>query len=131
MALFGKANVGVFLYEDLVDAPNDLLNAVSNFLGVDAPFEFDISVKRKSGFIPEPTWSVRLANSQGTLRRIARHVLPDSTRSRLWGRVMNRSTIQPPPLEEDVRRRLSQLFVRDIHRLEELLDRDLSVWTCD
>jgi hypothetical protein len=51
--VFGRENIGVWLYDDLRDDPAGLVSNVFAFLGVDNSFVPDDSSRHKSAGVPE------------------------------------------------------------------------------
>jgi hypothetical protein len=54
-------------------------------------------------------------------------VIPEAVRERLLIRMKN-VNLEKPPLESAVRERLVAAYRDDVLRLQDLIDRDLSVW---
>jgi hypothetical protein len=115
------------IYEDFVADPLSSLLSICSFLGVDPNFSFDTSHTYKTAFLPKRSISVRLALS-GPARRVARHFIPGSARTELWGRIMSRRSTSPPKLDERSRDWLVEFFAEDILRLEQALGRGLPQW---
>lgn len=131
MSLFPDGNVGVFLYEDLVALPHRTVEAIVRFLGIDDPFTFDTSAHYKAAFVPAPGVAVRMAHSDGVLKRTARTLLPSRLRNRMYRHLVYRQSIDPPALQPETRRSLIEFFLPDVVRLERLLGRELSSWKTD
>lgn len=110
---FAPDQIRVYLYEDWRDSPAEMLSDLCSFLGVDpelAPSADDRNVT----YAPRSRRLRRLALSgvvPGLERLERRHNL-----------------IPPPPMLEETRRSLGELYRDDIGRLENLLGRDLSRW---
>lgn len=128
VAAHGSSHVRVFLYEDLVERPNTMLQQIFEFLDVDPSAEIDTSEWHKRAFVPNPRLAVRLVTSQRSWKRSVRRLMPARLRGGLYQRVLGRQQIEPPVLSPEVRARLMATFEADILRLQDLLDRDLSSW---
>ena len=126
--LFGKENILVLLTDDLANDPHGTLREIATFLDIDSEFEFDTSTKHNPAHVPIPDLAVRVARSQGPLRTMARRVLPDAIRSKLWRRVMWRGEAQIPEFDSETRSSLTSLFSPSVSRLAKVIDRDLSPW---
>jgi hypothetical protein len=131
MNSFADGNVGVFLYEDLAVRPHRTVEAIVRFLGIDDPFAFDTSAQYKAAFVPAPSFAVRMAHSEGVLKRTARTLLPSRLRNRVYRHLVYRQSIDPPALQPETRRALIDFFLPDVVRLEGLLGRELSSWKAD
>jgi hypothetical protein len=135
--VFGRENVGVWLYDDLRDDPAGLVSNVFAFLGVDDSFVPDASSRHKSAGVPESSIARATVNAMATGARISRKALPpesrlfsvifpfvSKTRQALQGRVLTK----PPPIDPEIRRELIEGYKEDIQKLQELIGRDLSGW---
>jgi hypothetical protein len=126
--IFPREQVKVYLFEDFKSDPLKILGELFDFLGVDSSFPLDTSVRHNPGAVPK----VRLLNRvlySPTLARIARSMFPWLKGTLKHVRRLNLSAA--PKLPADLRGELLKLYSDDILRLQELLDRDLSVWLKD
>jgi hypothetical protein len=93
---------------------------------VDPNFAPDTSIQHNPAAVPK----IRLLNRlfyHPTLVRTAKSLLPESAQ---WmvKRVQQQNLKTPPKFPADLRAKLLDLYREDIHRLEAMLDRDLSIW---
>jgi hypothetical protein len=128
LRLFG-GNVAIHFYEDMQSGPGALVAKVLSFLEVDPVGEIDTSYRHKTAFVAGNGSMVRLVQSGGVLRGLARKFLPQETRRRFYHYIMQHNAKIPPPFDQKTRRRLTQFFEADVRQLERLVDRDLSLWT--
>ncbi len=129
LELFDRSQIAIYLFEDLqADAPG-LLRQIFGFLGVDESFVCDASIQRNRSGVPRNAilnwmtrkrrWTTAVKNSlPGGLRRRADRIVAATERRNLVRTA----------LPEATRERLVQVYRADIERLEELLQRDLSLW---
>ena len=127
----GRERVCVVVHDDLLADPVGTYRAVLGFLGVapDHTPAFDVVNAHKS---------VRSARARDLLRatprglgRVGRFVVRDeharaALRRRLYALNTRRHT--RPPVDAALRRRLCDELAPSVHRLEDLLGRDLSAW---
>lgn len=127
--LFGEDNLLIILREEFESQPGESVDQVLSFLGR-APFDgFDDSIRHNRAFVPQPSLSVRAARTRGPAKRLGRLLVPASVRTRLFHRIMTRRVMTPPPLLASTRARLNSFFHSDVRRLEQLINRDLAIWT--
>lgn len=129
--MFDRAQVKVYLYEDLSNATLDTLRDIFRFLGVDDSFVPDISLRRNvSGYAKYKTVD-RFLTKPSVVKEILKIYLPARLRwqlSRVFDDLKTRNLVQPPPVQPEVRRQLVKVYREDILRLQELIHRDLSEW---
>lgn len=125
--VFGRDQVLIILFEDLVRDTNGTMQQVARFLGID-PFAY-----------PESAFAAVHNRFEVSRGRIARGVLRMRP-IRIWAkkwiprkvRTIVRNNLlfaagQKPRLSPDTRRMLAARFEMDLQLLEKLLERDLSV----
>jgi hypothetical protein len=129
--MFDRAQIKVYIYEDLNNAPLDTLRDIFRFLGVDDSFVPDISLRRNvSGYAKYKTVD-KFLTKPSVIKEILKIYLPARLRwrlSKVFDDLKTRNLVQPPPLQPEVRRQLVEVYREDILRLQELIHRDLSKW---
>ena len=123
--VFGRDQVGVWLYEDLRNDAFGTLGEVFRFLGVDERFVPDTSVEHNPSGVPRGGKlykGVRALTARNPV--LVERVLP----ARLRGYVKNRIFVKPPPFPPELREGLIHSYKEDILGLQELIERDLSAW---
>lgn len=129
LAAFGREQLRIYLYEDLRDRPLQTLADAYGFLGVDARFRPDISVRHNVASRPVSLRMQRvLARPPASLSAIVRATSSFAVRASLSRRLQRMNSVVPPGLDPGLRTWLLPEFLDDIGQLEELLGRDLSAW---
>lgn len=130
LEVFGRDKVHIILFEDLKERPAETYEAVLRFLGVpsDGRSDFPVVNRRRSARSMELQEFVR--RPPGWLGSIGRAVIPLAMRAglRRWFSAVNVDSSPPPPLSQDLRRRLTSDFAAEIEELARLIGRDLSRW---
>lgn len=130
---FGPENVCVHLFEDIVKDPARICRDVFRFLEVDDAFEPKIAIHNQGGAVP------RFIPLQYRLQSVALgrawmpylSLVPRRRRGALI-RKLERWNIRIGPaasLSKPLYRELMDRYQPDIERLEQLLGRDLSIWS--
>lgn len=129
---FGRENVHVIIFDDLVRDPAASYRATLEFLGVDPDFQTELSVvnahtanisSRMATLLRDPS-IVRRAKRL-VPRPLHRQAAQVRERLRAW----NRKPALRAPIDLELRDRLHAELAPDISRLSELLGRDLSsIW---
>jgi hypothetical protein len=114
---FKHDQLRIYLYEDLVAEPADLMRDLYGFLGVDDAFQPDMTVRRN---VTRPP--TRLDRLPAPVRR-ARSMIPASIRHRLQGRL--RVDLD---YDDATRRQLIERYRADILDTAGQIDHDLSSW---
>jgi len=123
--------VKVCLFDDLQKSPLSLVQEVYRFLGVDASFVPDVSVRYKTSGIPRSRRINRLFEEPTRLRSLVRGagklLLKEDGwikwRDRLKARSYAEARMKP-----ETRRYLEGVYHDDILKLQDLISRDLSPW---
>lgn len=124
--LFGRRQIGVWLYEQWREAPLELLQNIFAFLDVDDSFMPDMSVRHnRSG--PWQHAKLRgLVASQERVRYWLKRWLPSAVHRHFHHRWHYHASAAP--LEPALRQELVELYRSDILQLQKLIERDLSHW---
>jgi hypothetical protein len=128
---FGRDRVRVYLYEDLSSEPVDTLQDAFRFLGVDASFVPDVSLRRNVSGDPKHKTIDRLLRKPSPIKDALKIYLPARLRWRLskaFDDLKTRNLVEPPAIQPEDRRQLIGVYRGDILRLQELIHRDLSGW---
>jgi hypothetical protein len=125
--LFGRDQIRVYLYDDLVAAPDLLFENLFEFLGVDRRFRPVTSQRLNvSGVIKNPVLRMIWTRTH-PLQKTIRPLLPKAAREGVSRFFTGREKVRLPfPPEQ--RQRLIDRYRDDIRQLEELIGRDLSGW---
>lgn len=125
--LFPQEQLKVYLYEEFVARPVELLRDVFNFLGVDESFVPDMTYRPNVSGVPRSRALYELLERA----KPGKGAREASTLSRSWGRALaslRRLNLSRPQMDGEVRRELLEGYREDIEKLEGLLKRDLSHW---
>lgn len=126
--LFPREQTKIYLFEEFKKDAGRIVTELFGFLGVDTKFVLDTSVRHNPGAVPKLRLLNRLLYSP-TLARIARSLFPGMKGALKQVRQINLSPA--PKLPPDLRAQLVALYREDILKVQELLDKDLSVWLQD
>ena len=131
-ALFPKKKIFVSLLEDLETNANKVMPGIFHFLEVDDTFLPDTASIYNIAEAKSHNKMLMYLRRNKTLMQCVRRALPKNVieavyRRRKKGVVTktNHAITQIPP---ETRMQLNKYFQDDISQLEELIDRDLSIW---
>lgn len=115
---FGTDQVQVLLFDDLAKDPNELLTRIARHIGIDPSFfaGLDVSEARNPYSVPKSSF-VRWARSHGFTK-----LMPRSLVLSLRPLFFN---MKKPPLDQESRRFLQELYTPEVSGLENLLGRSL------
>lgn len=123
----GIPQTKVWLLEDLKKG-SETTDAMLDFLGV-SPMKFDNSMKANPSGIPKNKGLVNLLRKNPLARQIGK-ALPTNLQSKLKSqrdKLMSKLLIKEP-INPETRQKLTVHFRKDIEKLQDLIDRDLSHW---
>ena len=129
---FGRDMVQVHIFEEFILDPLKTCKAIFSFLGVDPSFtpiikKHNVAASFRFGFLHRFLLNPPLFLEKTYQCLPVRYRLIIFKAARTLFR-MNLHDQARPPLEENVRNQLMERYLEDIHRLETLLGRDLSIW---
>jgi hypothetical protein len=128
--IFGRDQVHVVLYDDLVRETTRVGQRVLRFLGVDSERPIALTVVNANKRVRSARLQRLLRRPPRLLRGLARATCPQSVRRFIGESVLRlNSPYEPrPPLEDALRRALERQLEPDVAALGVLLERDLSSW---
>lgn len=131
LRLFPKENMLFIVFEDdLIKNRKATFERIQDFLGV-PPAALDLDIRSNEAATPKNKMVHELTRKKNPVRSLAGQLLPKKVRRKIQqflGR-KNSEAVQTPRLEKAKEQELiHRYFISDIHRLEKLIDRDLSSW---
>jgi len=125
LSKFGRDQVHVVLFENLVRDTKRTMEEIARFLGID-PFAYPESVftKAHNAFEESRGPLARAILRSRPIRVWAKKVIPQTMRTAVRNRFLF-SAKQKTQLSNDTRRELAARFENDLKQLERLLERDL------
>lgn len=129
--LFGPDQIKVYLYEDLNASPYTVLEDIFRFLGVDDGFVPETTARYNASGMPRSKALHSSLQKLRHLRPFAERLLPEKQHRLLLrvGSNLHNRNLAKAPLAPEVRKRvIEEYFRRDILKLQDLIQRDLSAW---
>jgi len=124
---FPRGQIRVYLFEDLTNDPEAVLQDVYDFLEVDKNFEAKVGTRHNATGITRSNLLANFIDRPSLLKSAYQRIIPRDLKLRLTNRV-KRWNLDRPPFPEDARRELAVAFRDEITKLEDLIGRDLSHW---
>lgn len=134
---FPREQIRVYLYDDLQSDMVGVMQDIYKFLGVDATFTPDTSVRyNESGFVKNK-WLNKIIGQGGVISKTMRTVLPTELIQKLKSNTslkrkmfeMRKKNLHKPGMDPLIRKTLTlDVYGEDIKKLQELIGRDLSHW---
>lgn len=125
---FGREKIRVYLYEDMKSDLLGMLRDLFRFLEVEEGFVPDTSLRHNASGVPKSRLLVSLLKQPNPIKDTLKPLLPEGLRKRISVSLQNKNLTEAPPLDEDVRRELTETYRQDILELQGLIRRDLSAW---
>lgn len=126
---FSKEQFKIVLYDDYCTNPTVILKDIYRFIDVDDSFCPNLSKKNKVSFASKSLRINRSLNSSSSINTVIKRILPPKTYNHFISIGNRWNRIPAPSMPPNIRRRLKSLYLEDIFKLQELINRDLSKWT--
>ena len=128
---FGKENVKVFLFEELIQNPEAIVKSTIEFVGLPA-FEFDYSTKSNVASEPNSKLVRDFVYKPNKLKKAIGKLIPSKA---LKDKIMvglanmNKKPAASKPLSTELKRQVYDTYFREeVSALEQKLQKDLSSW---
>lgn len=126
LRVFDRDRFRWHLFEDFTSDPKHTVIGIFEFLGVDASFEPDVSVRHNpSAEVPNPLLRVAWTRTLRLRRRVG-PLVAQGARDVIFARMMRSAA--KPSIPPDIRAELTRRYRDDILLLQDLIDRDLTHW---
>ncbi len=124
--LFGRDALRIYLYDELAEDAVALTQDVYGFVGVDAGFVPDTTVRSNPSGVPRSRTVHAFLVKDNPVKRAIQPLLPRSA-YRLAARLRDRN-LDRPTIDEESRRKLAAVYQPEIEELQDLIGRDLGGW---
>jgi hypothetical protein len=125
--IFDRDKIKIYLTEDLYNNPTVVLNDIYNFLGVEQPFQPELSKKNESG-IPKSRFIHDIFLKDNPIKSAIKPLFSLKVRKLIQGKVKEINLAAKPTLSLELRQNLIEIYREDIVKLETLIQKDLSGW---
>ena len=120
--IFSKNQIKIIIFEEYIKNTIPTINSILSFLDIDKSIAFKTAPKGAYK-VPRNFASQKLMNNS-TFRKAAKFVIPTVTRQKIGERFLVKESSRPP-LKQNQRKRLMQIYQDDVENLGELLGRNL------
>lgn len=125
--IFDRDQIKIFLFSELKSDPRKVIEQIFRFLGVDHTFVPDVSTKHNISGIPKNMLIKALLSNYNPIKIVIRNILPRELLVSFYSRIGDKLFVKPElPLE--IRAQLTDEYKKDIKKLQNLVDKDLSIW---
>ncbi|WP_299880377.1 sulfotransferase [uncultured Cocleimonas sp.] len=127
--LFDKSQIKIILYDDYSKDPKQTLNEITNFLGVNNVFEFDLNRRYNSPRgLAKFQFINKIRSSRSWVKTTLKDLIPSSFLTYLRNAYNSLQFSRRPSLDKKLRKELTSIYIEDILEVEKLIKRDLSEW---
>lgn len=128
--LFSREQIRVYLFEDLKNDPGALMHDLFVLLGVDDRFSPDSSRVFNPSGVPRSRLVHSLLFKPNVLKQLLKFALPAAALNRLKGTAyqFQQYNLRRLDFPEETRAHLTDIYREDILNLQQLIQRDLSMW---
>lgn len=125
---FPREQIRVYLHDDWLNNPRQVLRDIFGFLGVDNTFMPDTTKRHNVTLIPRSFAAQRFLTRPYLVKFLLKPLLPQPLRLSMISGLKSLNQTKPPPLDPEIRRQLTEEYREDILKLQDLIGRDLSHW---
>ena len=126
--IFGRDNVKVILFDDLISNLSITLKEIFNFLDVSAEQNIDTNIYGRPFRIPKGKYFQKIYHlwfKNYHIRMFLKNILPDKIKTFLYYRLFH---YNKPRMRNSTLQYLNNFYRKDIENLNQLLDIDLNRW---
>jgi Sulfotransferase family len=124
---FDRNQIRVYIYDDFVARPLEVVRDIFSFVGVDPSFAPDMTERYNVSTILRSRRLNDMMMDKSLIRSTLRRLVPSGVRARIRSSILERN-VKRLRLAPELRRELTDAYRDDIRLLERILDRDLSRW---
>ena len=123
-------DVHIALYDDFQSSPQQCIDQIFEFLGVESCEEIDYLSRHNTGGWQWKNEKIKqLALIDGFFKKIVRATVPKILRIYIYKKLKSKATnVQKIVVSQETKKELSQFFQDDVHALECLINRKLTAW---
>lgn len=125
---FHPEQIKIYLYEELENDSTAVAQDVYKFLGVERAYTPSSTRQNISG-IPKSRLLQDIFTKDNPLKSTFKPFLPNQLRKSIYQSISKRNLGAKPILPPEIRQELIELYRKDIDRLQDLIQKDLSHWT--
>ena len=120
---FSKNRVRIYMFEEFVSAPHEMLTDLCRFLAISGNFSFDTKQRYNTSGEARSRLLAKWLLSPNVGTAIARRMIPQRLGRSVRGLLRRLNTGVKPEISNSARRRLLHYFEPDVRALEELIAR--------
>ncbi|PZD73252.1 hypothetical protein C1752_02325 [Acaryochloris thomasi RCC1774] len=124
---FDRSQLKIYLFDDLIASPLDVIRDLFSFLEVDDTFTPELTHKNVSNN-PKVKILQNILSERNSLRSFAKQVVPEQLRVSVANKVRSWNSKKFSAMPADIKEQLTKDYREDILSLQNLIERDLSRW---
>lgn len=118
----------VYLFDDLIANPMDVLDDVLHHIGVDPSVDLDASKRYNASGVARSQWLHNFVSRKHPVKEWFKHILPDSLQETIGRTIKSANLADKPRLPDNVRQELAAFYEPEIRRLQDVTGLDVSHW---
>ncbi len=124
--IFHRDQIKIIIFEEWIKSPESMLKEMYRYFKVDEDFVPKMDVQYNVGGFEKNQYLASLLKHRKIFTKI-KPIVPRRVRATV-NMLRNKNMGKAPPLSNEMRKQLGQLFLDDIEALEDLTNIDLSIW---
>ena len=121
--IFGEKNVKILIFEETIRDTKTAIKDILEFLEIDIQIPENIEKQYNAYSEPLGGFGTSIAENR-TISKIAKKIFPNKNRENILRTILNKKG-KKPKMSEETKKKLQELFLEDVKKLEKLLDRPL------
>jgi hypothetical protein len=123
---FKNTQLKIIIFEEWIKQPQSVLKELFQFLEVDEKFVPNLSIQYNTGGFARNRFIAYMLRNKDSLNSLKPYI-PDAMKVQL-NKIINRNMRKLPPLKPELRKYLQEYFHEDILLLQDMINKDLSIW---
>ena len=122
LEIFPREQIKIFVFEEFVKEPKKVVKEILDFIGIDEPVPESVGQVHNPYREPRGKLAEKIVRSD-TIRNTGKKFLPRT--AGLYLKVIFGKTAKKPPMPEDAKKMLDDIYREDVRKLQELIGRQL------
>jgi len=130
LEFFPKENMKFVIFEDFINNTENSIEDILSFLNLDDDYYLKMNKKSNAAFLPKFRKITEFLRKPPNIVKKLSSVLPIKAKSKIVKAInkINQQDFDKPKMKTVTKRKLINVYYKDIRELENIINKDLSLW---